>query len=84
MLHTGALRQPRIMAAEAPKKHGGKVLADAYRAAPEIHLRMASLLELIADHGVTKVRTETAENLSQHASMISLMLCSAGGGAAKG
>jgi hypothetical protein len=59
MLHTGALRQPRIMAAEAPKKHGGKVLADAYRAAPEIHLRMASLLELIADHGVTKVRTET-------------------------
>ena len=57
--HASALRSPKMKAAsekpkteEAEAKQGAS-LAAAYRSAPEIHLRMAGLLELVANHGTT-------------------------------
>jgi hypothetical protein len=71
--HASALRSPKLKAAseedhpkseEAEEKQGAS-LAAAYRSAPEIHLRMAGLLELVANHGTTgRGLVEAAEHVA--------------------
>lgn len=59
--HASALRSPKLKAAyaedqplsEEAEQKQGRSLAAAYRSAPEIHLRMAGLLQLVANFGVT-------------------------------
>lgn len=59
--HASALRSPKLKAAyaedqplsEEAERKQGQSLAAAYRSAPEIHLRMAGLLQLVANFGVT-------------------------------
>ena len=76
--HASALRTPKMEAASEKGRKGksrkqdlaaeekrGASLADAYRSAPEIHLRMAALLELVANHGVTgRGLSEAADHVS--------------------
>jgi tetratricopeptide (TPR) repeat protein len=77
--HASALRSPKMKAAseegtakseEAEQKQGAS-LAAAYRSAPEIHLRMAGLLELVANHGATgRGLVEAQEHVSSALEMV--------------
>lgn len=77
--HASALRTPKMKAAseeglpksEEDEEKQGASLAAAYRSAPEIHLRMAGLLELVANHGTTgRGLVEAQEHIASALEMV--------------